>query len=88
MFHTNLEKELLFYFNKISEEDKKEIIEFTKIKAQAFITEKLLLQILFFMVSKEAIFNTMEITISLHALYFGFRKPLVFFSTSLRVTII
>ena len=56
MFHTNLEKELLFYFNKISEEDKKEIIEFTKIKAlQAFITEKLLLQILFFMVSKEAI---------------------------------
>lgn len=88
MFHTNLEKELLFYFNKISEEDKKEIIEFTKIKAQAFITEKLLLQILFFMVSKEAIFNTMEITISLHALYSGFRKPLVFFSTSLRVTII
>lgn len=88
MFHTNLEKELLFYFNKISEEDKKEIIEFTKIKAQAFITEKLLLQILFFMVSKEAIFNTMEITISLHTLYSGFRKPLVFFSTSLRVTII
>jgi len=34
MFHTNLEKELLFYFNKISEEDKKEIIEFTKIKAR------------------------------------------------------
>lgn len=27
-------KELLFYFNKISEEDKKEIIEFTKIKAR------------------------------------------------------
>mgnify|MGYP006895530054 FL=1 len=34
MFHTNLEKELLLYFNKISEEDKKEIIEFTKIKAR------------------------------------------------------
>ena len=34
MFHTNLEKELLFYFDKISEEDKKEIIEFTKIKAR------------------------------------------------------
>ena len=34
MFHTNLEKELLFYFNKISEEDKKEIIEFTKITAR------------------------------------------------------
>ena len=52
------------------------------------MNQKLLLQILFFMVSKEAIFNTMEITISLHALYSGFRKPLVFFSTSLRVTII
>lgn len=34
MFNTNLEKELLFYFDKISEEDKKEIIEFTKIKAR------------------------------------------------------
>lgn len=33
IFHSNLEKELLFYFDKISEEDKKEIIEFTKIKA-------------------------------------------------------
>ena len=52
------------------------------------MNQKLLLQILFLMVSKEAIFNTMEITISLHALYSGFRKPLVFFSTSLRVTII
>lgn len=31
---TTLEKELLFYFDKISEEDKKEIIEFTKIKAR------------------------------------------------------
>lgn len=29
----NMEKELLYYFEKISEEDKKEIIEFTKIKA-------------------------------------------------------
>lgn len=29
----NLEKELLYYFEKISELDKKEIIEFTKIKA-------------------------------------------------------
>ena len=29
----NLEKELLYYFEKISESDKKEIIEFTKIKA-------------------------------------------------------
>ena len=32
MFNTNLERELLFYFDKISEQDKKEIIEFTKIK--------------------------------------------------------
>ena len=31
---SNLERELLFYFNKISDEDKKEIIEFTKIKAR------------------------------------------------------
>lgn len=30
---SNFEKELLFYFEKISEIDKKEIIEFTKIKA-------------------------------------------------------
>lgn len=30
----NLEKELLYYFEKISETDKKEIIEFTKIKAR------------------------------------------------------
>ena len=30
----NLEKELLFYFERISLEDKKEIIEFTKIKAR------------------------------------------------------
>lgn len=29
----NLEKELLYYFEKISTDDKKEIIEFTKIKA-------------------------------------------------------
>ncbi len=33
-FHTNLEKELLYYFNLISEDDKREIIEFTKIKAR------------------------------------------------------
>ncbi len=30
---SNLEKELLYYFGKISEGDKREIIEFTKIKA-------------------------------------------------------
>ena len=40
MFNTNLERELLFYFDKISDEDKKEIIEFTKIKAKAFIKQK------------------------------------------------
>lgn len=33
-YNTILEKELLFYFEKISEIDKKEIIEFTKIKAR------------------------------------------------------
>lgn len=32
-YNTNLEKELLYYFQKISDTDKKEIIEFTKIKA-------------------------------------------------------
>lgn len=32
----NLEKELLYYFEKISEIDKKEIIEFTKIKARKY----------------------------------------------------
>lgn len=32
-FFNTLEKELLYYFEKISDEDKKEIIEFTKIKA-------------------------------------------------------
>lgn len=31
-FHTPLEKELLYFFEKLSEADKKEIIEFTKIK--------------------------------------------------------
>ncbi len=36
MFNSDLEKELLFYFHKISEEDKKEIIEFTKIKARKY----------------------------------------------------
>lgn len=33
-FFTPLEKELLYFFGKIDEEDKKEIIEFTKIKAR------------------------------------------------------
>lgn len=33
-FNTNLEKELLYYFEKISDDDKREIIEFTKIKAR------------------------------------------------------
>lgn len=33
---TNLEKELLYYFEKISEADKKEILEFTKIKARKY----------------------------------------------------
>lgn len=33
-FHTVLEKELLYYFEKLSEADKKEIIEFTKIKTR------------------------------------------------------
>jgi len=32
-YFSTLEKQLLYYFEKISEEDKKEIIEFTKIKA-------------------------------------------------------
>lgn len=31
---STLEKEVLFYFEKLSEEDQKEIIEFTKIKAR------------------------------------------------------
>ena len=31
MFNTNLERELLFYFDKISDEDKKEIIEFVQL---------------------------------------------------------
>ncbi len=33
-FHTVLEKELLYYFEKLSETDKKELIEITKIKAK------------------------------------------------------
>ena len=33
-YNTNLEKELLYYFQKITDSDKKEIIEFTKNKAQ------------------------------------------------------
>lgn len=32
-YFTNLEKELLYYFEKLTEIDKREIIEFTKIKA-------------------------------------------------------
>lgn len=32
-YNTNLEKELLYYFQLITDEDKREIIEFTKIKA-------------------------------------------------------
>jgi len=32
-YHSNLEKELLYYFQKMSEEDKKELIEISKIKA-------------------------------------------------------
>ena len=31
-YNTNLEKELLYYFQKLNDRDKKEIIEFTKIK--------------------------------------------------------
>lgn len=33
-YNTNLEKELLYYFNMISDVDKQEIIAFTKIKAE------------------------------------------------------
>ena len=33
-YHTNLEKELLYYFQKISDVDKKELIEIVKIKAK------------------------------------------------------
>lgn len=33
-YNTVLEKELLYYFEKISDEDKKEIIEFVKVKAR------------------------------------------------------
>ena len=33
-YNTVLEKELLYYFEKISDEDKREIIEFIKIKAR------------------------------------------------------
>lgn len=35
-YNSNLEKELLYYFEKIGEDDKKEIIEFTKIKARKY----------------------------------------------------
>ncbi len=34
LYNTNLEKELLYYFERISDDDKREIIEFTKIKAR------------------------------------------------------
>ena len=34
MFTSTLEKEFLFYFQKMSDEDKKEMIEFAKIKAR------------------------------------------------------
>lgn len=33
-YNTPLEKELLYYFEKLSDEDRKEIIEFTKIKVR------------------------------------------------------
>ena len=33
-YHSVLEKEMLYYFEKLSDEDKKEMIEFTKIKAK------------------------------------------------------
>lgn len=58
---------------------RKKLLNLQKLRPASLYNRKLLLQILFLMVSKEAIFNTMEITISLHALYSGFRKPLVFF---------
>ena len=38
MFTSTLEKEFLFYFQKMSDEDKKEMIEFAKIKARKQIT--------------------------------------------------
>ena len=67
---------------------RKKLLNLQKLRPASLYNKNCFSMILFFMVSKEAIFNTMEITISLHALYSGFRKPLVFFSTSLRVTII
>ncbi len=33
-YHSNLEKELLYYFEKLSDPDKKELIEISKIKAR------------------------------------------------------
>ncbi len=33
-YNTNMEKELLYFFQKISDQDKREIIAFTKIKAE------------------------------------------------------
>ena len=35
-YFSNLEKELLYFFQKISDEDKKEMIEFMKIKAKKY----------------------------------------------------
>lgn len=35
-YFNNLEKELLYYFEKISDEDKREMIEFIKIKARKY----------------------------------------------------
>lgn len=40
MFTSTLEKEFLFYFQKMSEEDKKEMIEFAKIKAHKQAAKK------------------------------------------------
>ena len=34
LYHSNLEKELLYYFEKLSDPDKKELIEISKIKAK------------------------------------------------------
>ena len=34
LYCTNIEKEMMYYFNQLSDEDKREIIEFTKIKVR------------------------------------------------------
>ena len=36
MINTTLEKEMLYYFGQLSAEDKREMIEFTKIKARKY----------------------------------------------------